>query len=206
MFEKMMAGKKYPFIISNTDRSDESGTHWWSILNISPKSELLFFDSFGISGMKRFIVTDEKKIVGKVLKGLEPADRKDDKLTLIKLKFSMNGYNNLAEKKIFNLSSTAQDFFHLIYGFGKNENITNFENVWMLQDPIQMDTTITCGLFQLYFYENLFFPGENSKLLNYKKLTNIVLETLLNEPFALDRENNEQIINEYILQRQANMT
>ena len=43
MFEKMMSGKKYPFIISNTERSNESGTHWWSILNISPKSELLFF-------------------------------------------------------------------------------------------------------------------------------------------------------------------
>ena len=41
MFEKMMLCEKYPFIISNTDRSDEGGTHWWSILNISPKSELL---------------------------------------------------------------------------------------------------------------------------------------------------------------------
>ena len=42
MFERMMPGKKYPFIISNTDRSDKNGTHWWSILNISPKSELFF--------------------------------------------------------------------------------------------------------------------------------------------------------------------
>ena len=41
MFEKMMLCEKYPFIISNTDRSDEGGTHWRSILNISPKSELL---------------------------------------------------------------------------------------------------------------------------------------------------------------------
>ena len=42
MFERMMPGKKYPFIISNTDRSDENGTHWWTILNISPKSGLFF--------------------------------------------------------------------------------------------------------------------------------------------------------------------
>ena len=50
--------------------------------------------------MKRFIVTDDKKIVEKVLKGLELAgkNKKDDKLALIKLKFSMNGYENLAEK------------------------------------------------------------------------------------------------------------
>ena len=99
MFEKMMPGKKYPFIISNTDRSDEGSTHWWSILNISPKSELLLFDSFGKSGMKHFIVSDDKKIVGKVLKGLELADQKDNKLTLVKLKFSMNSYENLAENE-----------------------------------------------------------------------------------------------------------
>ena len=43
MFERMMPGKKYPFIISNTDRSNKNGMHWWSILNISPKSELFFF-------------------------------------------------------------------------------------------------------------------------------------------------------------------
>ena len=43
MFERMMPGKKYPFIVSNTDRSDKNGTYWWRILNISPKSELFFF-------------------------------------------------------------------------------------------------------------------------------------------------------------------
>ena len=80
-------------------------------MNISPKSKLLFFDSFGISGKIRFIVTDDKKVVGKVLKRLEFADRKDDKLTLIKLKFSMNGCKNLTEKEVFNLSNAAKDFF-----------------------------------------------------------------------------------------------
>ena len=48
--------------------------------------------------MKRFIVTDDKKIIEKVSKGLELAGKKDDRLALIKLKFSMNGYKNLAEK------------------------------------------------------------------------------------------------------------
>ena len=126
MFEKMMPGKKYLFIISYTDRSNKSGIHWWSILNISLRSDLLLFESFGRSGIKRFIVTDDKTIVVKVPKGLKLTDRKDDKLTLIKLKFSMNGYKNLTQKEIFNLSSTVHDFFYLIYSFGKNENITNF--------------------------------------------------------------------------------
>ena len=57
----------------------------------------------------------------KVLKGLELAERKDNKLTLIKLNFPMNGYENLTENEIFNLSSAAQDFFYLIYSFSKNE-------------------------------------------------------------------------------------
>ena len=164
MFEKMMPGKKYLFIISNTDRSDEGGTHWRSILNISPKSELLLFYSFGISDLKHFIVSDDKKTVGKVLKGIELADQKDNKLILIKLKFSMNSYENLAENKTKKLSEIAQDLLHLIHSFGKNENITNFENVWMLEDPIQKPTTATCGPFQLHFYENLFF---STKTANY---------------------------------------
>ena len=151
---------------------------------MSPKSKLLFLYTFGISGMKRFIVTDDKKIVGKVLKRLELADRKDHKLTLIKFKSSMNGYKNLTENKLFNLSGAAQDFFHLIYRLSKNENIKNFVNVWMLENPIQMETTITCGSFQLYFYKYLLFPDENSKLQSYKKLTKVALETILNELFT----------------------
>ena len=87
MFQKKMPGKKYPLIISNTDRRDEGGTHWWSILNISPKTELLLFDSFRVSGMRHFIISGDKKIVGKLLKGLELADQRDNKLTLVKLKF-----------------------------------------------------------------------------------------------------------------------
>ena len=117
------------------DRSDEGSTHWWSILNISVKSELLLFDLFEISGMKHFIVSDDKKIIGKVLKGLELADKKDNKLTLVNLKFLINSYENLTNNEIKKLSETAQDLFHLIHSFGKNENITNFRNAWILEVP-----------------------------------------------------------------------
>ena len=123
-----MPGKKYLFIISNTEKSDESSRHWWSILNISQKNDILLFDLLGITGMKRFIVRGDKKVVGKVLKGLELADRKDNK-TLVKLKFSMNSYDRLTEKKIKKLSGVAQDFFHPMHSFGWNQNITNFVNV-----------------------------------------------------------------------------
>ena len=95
---------------------------------------------------------------------LELADQKDNKLTLLKLKFSMISYENLAENEIKKLLETAQVLFHLIHSFGKNGNIKNFVNVWMLEDPIQKPTTATCGPFQLYCYENLFFP---TKTANY---------------------------------------
>ena len=34
---------KYPFLIANTDSSDKKGMHWWSILDIEPKTYLFFF-------------------------------------------------------------------------------------------------------------------------------------------------------------------
>ena len=48
--------EKYPFIIGNTDSEDKHGTHWWSIMDIEPKTDLLFFDTFGVDGLKSFII------------------------------------------------------------------------------------------------------------------------------------------------------
>ena len=138
--------------------------------------------------MNHFIVSDDKKIVGKILKGIETIDQKDKKLTLCKLKFSMNAYEKLAGNEIKKTSESAQDFFYLIHSFGKSEQLTNFENVWMFEGPIQMPKTVTCAPFQIYFYENLFFPDKNSKAHSYKKLTNSATETLFNELFILERE------------------
>ena len=58
---------KYPFIIANTDSSDKSGDHWWSILDIEPKTDIFFFDSFGLDGLSHFIVQDEKPVVEKIV-------------------------------------------------------------------------------------------------------------------------------------------
>ena len=69
----------------------------------------------------------------------------------------MNAYERLKENETKKLAGSAQDLFNLIHSFGKNEQLTNFVNVWMLDDPMQMPKTVTCGPFQMYFYENLFF-------------------------------------------------
>ena len=73
---------KYPFVIANTDSSEKGGTHWWSILDIEPKTDIFFFDSFGIDGLKHFIVQDDRKIIKKILFGTEKMTRTDSKITL----------------------------------------------------------------------------------------------------------------------------
>ena len=50
---------KYPFAIFNTDKHNEPGQHWWSFLDIDPKSNLFLFDSFGLEGFKLFIVNND---------------------------------------------------------------------------------------------------------------------------------------------------
>ena len=56
-------GGKYPFIITNTDASSKHGTHWWNILDIEPKTDIFFFDSFGLDGLKHFIIQDDQRII-----------------------------------------------------------------------------------------------------------------------------------------------
>ena len=52
-YQSMMSEKKgkYPFLITNTDGSDKKGTNWWSILDIEPKADIFFFDTFGVDGL-----------------------------------------------------------------------------------------------------------------------------------------------------------
>ena len=54
-FNRMMKGRKYPFFIANTGRSDKAGRHRWSILDMSPTRNFLLLDTFGIDGLKNFI-------------------------------------------------------------------------------------------------------------------------------------------------------
>ena len=56
----------------------------------------------------------------------------------------------------------------------------------------------TCGIFQLYFYDNFFNPNENSKIQDNTRLTKKTVETLLNELFTLDnQDSNEQKLKQY---------
>ena len=57
---------------------------------------------------------------------------------------------------------------------------------------------MTCGIFQVYFYNNSFNPDESSKIQSKKRHNKKTIETLLNKLFVLDnQETNEATIKQY---------
>ena len=57
---------------------------------------------------------------------------------------------------------------------------------------------MTCVIFQLYFYDNLFNPNENIKKQDKARLNKKSIETLLNELFLLDNQDkNEELMRQY---------
>ena len=170
---------KFPFIIANTDSSEKSVTHWWSILDIEPRTDIFFFDSYGIEGLKHFIIQDDKKIVDKILIGIEKMDRSDNKITLCKIKFNLGACKQLSEDEILSLSDTARNFFCFVQAFGNRLKLRSFVNIWMVEDRLQDLESATCDIFQIYFYQNLFNLDENSKIqgetkLNKKNCRNVI--------------------------------
>ena len=189
---------KYPFIIMNTDRSDRSGTHWWSFLDLHQKKDIFLFDSFGFEGLKKFIIDNDKKLLNKVLFNLNRFGKNDRKITLISLTFSMQEYEKIKDLK--ELRTTTQDLLHLMYEFGKLHNIENEVTVFSLDDQLQKVETDTCGVFQLYFYYNLFNPLKKSSIVQDSVISKHTFEKLLNEIFSLNKEQNENIVTQFALE------
>ena len=79
----------------------------------------------------------------------------------------------MSQKTKDQLTDTAQIFFHLLEQFAKLKK-TNCMNLLILKNTLQNLTTSTCGLFQLYFYKNLFAPEEQSKILNHQTFGQMV--------------------------------
>ena len=62
---------KYPFSIWTPGRADRPATHCWSILDLHPKMEIFLFDSYGVNSLQNFLLQDDKKIIDKILFGLQ---------------------------------------------------------------------------------------------------------------------------------------
>ena len=102
-------------------------------------------------------------------------DKTDNKITLCKVKFDLGACKGLTEDEIDSLSDTAKQFFYFVQSFGNKLKLRSFVNIWMVEDRLQDLKTSTCGVFQIYFYKNLFDSGEESKLSSESKLTKKLL-------------------------------
>ena len=134
----------------------------------SRKQTFYFFDSFGLDGLKAFIIQDDKKVFEKILFGTEQMTRSDNKITLVNIRFNLNACKNLSKKELDALSDTASNFFHFVQDFGNKLKLRDFVNTWMVEDRVQDLDFVTCDIFQIYFCDNLFNPDENSKIQNKK--------------------------------------
>ena len=129
---------------------------------------------------------------------MEKMTRSDNKITLCNIRFNLNACKNLSVEEIDALSDRASNFFCFIQAFAKKLKRRNFVNIWMVEARVQNLNSATCGIFQLYFYDNLFNPNENSKRQDKAKLNKKIIETLLNELFVLDdQDKNEETIRKY---------
>ena len=68
------------------------------------------------------------------------------------------------------MSDKARDFFYFIQSFGNKLKLRDFVNLWVVEDCIQDLNTVTCDIFQIYFYDNLFNPDTDSKIQSETKL------------------------------------
>ena len=124
--------------------------------------------------------------------------KNDRKITLISLTFSMREYEKIKDLK--ELRTTTQDLLHLMYEFGKLHNIENEVTVFSLDDQLQKIETDTCGIFQLYFYYNLFNPLNESSIVQDNVISKRTIEKLLNEIFSLNKEQNEKVVTQFALE------
>ena len=92
---------------------------------------------------------------------------------------------------------TVQDLLHLMNEFGKLHKIKDTVKVHLVNNQLQKIEMDTCGMFQLYFYFNLFMPFENSSIINDKRLSKSTIEKLLDEIFSLDRSKNEETVEKF---------
>ena len=98
-----------------------------------------------------------KKTLNKIPYEIKNIEKKDSKITVITLNFSMEEYKK--RKAVNRLSETMQDMLHLINEFGKLHNLKEEVRVHFVDDQLQKKKEPdTCRVFQLYFFVNLFIP------------------------------------------------
>ena len=97
------------------------------------------------------------------------------------------------------MTDTAIELLHLINKFGKLHKLKNEVTLHFVDDQLQMIEKDTCGMYQLYFYVNLFNSLEDSSIIDEKSLSEPTIEKLklLNENLTTDRQENERRIEKF---------
>ena len=109
-------------MISNTDRSDNPGTHWWGLLNLNPKKCNFFLWFFWCRRTKTFYYSKARK---KFFKKYYLAWKYWNWLIIYYLnstKYKLNLHDLHTKdfmKRKRKLSETTRDLFHYINKFGK---------------------------------------------------------------------------------------
>ena len=120
----------------NADRADKKAKHWWNFLALHPKEEFFFFNSFRFTGLTEFIMNDNKKNINRIFYKLKKFNVPDNKLMLVKIKFSIKEHEKI--KRSYNFSETTVDVTHLINSFEKCQNINDEVKTHMVDDTLQM--------------------------------------------------------------------
>ena len=88
---------------------------------------MFFFNSFGLDGLKYFIIQDDRNVIEKILFGTEKMTRTDNKITLCNISFNLNNCKNLSTEELDALSDTASKFFHFVQALDNKLKLHNFE-------------------------------------------------------------------------------
>ena len=115
------------------------------------------------------------------------------KIKLCTMTFDSAIWEKMSNQKRSQLNETVTNFFHLLYQFVKLKK-TNKMNIVIVENDLQELSSTTCGIFQLYFYKNLFDPSIQSTILQHKNLNTKTVQTLLNEIFTSETQENERRI------------
>ena len=161
------------------------------------KKNVFLFDSLGFTGFKEFIIVNDLNIIDKLLYNVNKFNKNYEKINLINLKFSEYEYDRIKRKGVLSkLTDTAKDLFHLLSEFSKYHNVKEM-TLYAVDDQLQETTSDTCGIFQLYFYKNLFDPLEDSQIIEHEKLTKQTIEKILNEILSRDKASNEEKMEDF---------
>ena len=144
-----------------------------------------------MEGFTLFIVTNDQQIINQLLYNFSKCKVKiNQKPSLCSMKFCIETWEKLQQKTKSQLTDTAQNFFHLLEQFVKLKK-SRCMNILILGNSVQNLTSLNYGSFRLYFYRSLFDPDEKSNILNHKTLINSTFQTIINEIFSTEIEQNE---------------